>query len=815
MNAYCYRLLRTVVLSALFAEGTACLAAPALVNLSQAIVYAPTGLTATERQAVTMLVEEVEKRTQIRWQRTDALPQPGQAVIAVGPLDVLRNSGTRIAELDANRTAGPAEGFRLTVRVQDGVPTVLVAGNDARGVMFGVGRLLREMRLSKARIELSDQLDLASAPHCALRGHQLGYRPKTNSYDAWTVADWEQYLRDLIIFGCNAIELIPPRSDDDADSPHFSLPPMDMMVEMSRLADRYGLSVWVWYPAMDKDYSDEATVQKALREWSEVFKRLPRIDAVFVPGGDPGHTEPRYLLELLRRETEQLHQWHPNAQMWVSPQSFNQAWLEEFIGILRDQKPGWLSGVVFGPQVRIGLPELRQLVPSQYPIRHYPDITHSRQCQYPVPDWDVAYAVTEARECINPRPTDEAAIFRATYRDTIGFITYSEGCNDDVNKAVWSALGWDPDADLTDVLRQFGRYFIGDSFADDFAQGLLALERDWRGSLLANPNVETVLRQFQSMEHAASPRQLKNWRFQQALFRAYYDAYTRTRLLYETDLEKQAMDRLRTSGTLGSVAAMTDAERILNRATTERIGTDWHERILELGAALFQSIGMQLSVSKYQAIAMDRGAALDTLDYPLNNRFWLKEQFARIRQLPKENDRVAALQQILNWENPGPGGYYDDLGNPARQPHLVRGPGFAKDPGALTSPRAGFEEDLVVDEDEPPPQGARRMSWLDHAETLYDTALKVRYTHLDPNAHYKVKVVYAGDTTRKKIRLVANGAFEVHPFMTRPVPFRPLEFDIPGPATADGQLTLTWFGELGLGGNGRGCQVSEVWLLKH
>ena len=25
-----------------------------------------------------------------------------------------------------------------------------------------------------------------------------------------------------------------------------------------------------------------------------------------------------------------------------------------------------------------------------------------------------------------------------------GFLTYSEGCNDDVNKAVWSALGWDP-----------------------------------------------------------------------------------------------------------------------------------------------------------------------------------------------------------------------------------------------------------------------------------------------------------------------------------------------------------------------------------
>ncbi len=35
---------------------------------------------------------------------------------------------------------------------------------------------------------------------------------------------WEQYVRDLIVFGCNAIELIPPRSDDEDDSPHFPLP---------------------------------------------------------------------------------------------------------------------------------------------------------------------------------------------------------------------------------------------------------------------------------------------------------------------------------------------------------------------------------------------------------------------------------------------------------------------------------------------------------------------------------------------------------------------------------------------------------------
>ena len=97
---------------------------------------------------------------------------------------------------------------------------------------------------------------------------------------------------------------------------------------------------------------------------------------------------------------------------------------------------------------------------------------------------------------------------------------------------------------------------------------------------------------------------------------------------------------------------------------------------------------------------------------------------------------------------------------------------------------------------------------------LYDAPLRLRYTDLDPTAQYRVRVVYAGDNPRRKIRLLANDSAEVHPLLSKPMPFRPLEFDIPKAATASGVLTLSWQGEPGLGGNGRNCQVSEVWLEK-
>ncbi len=774
------------------------LAAPTqALDLRNAVVVAPGSLTGPEQKAAAMLVDEIAARTRIRLEVSERWSGSGPAVI------VCREAGLR--EIDSGLAgrlipAAPgAEGYR--VQVTGGI--VLVTGNDARGTLFGVGALLRRLRMERDTVEAPDDLALASAPKVSLRGHQLGYRPKTNSYDGWSVPVWEQYMRDLAVFGANAIELIPPRSDDDADSPHFPLPPMQMMIEMSRLADSYGLDVWIWYPAMDRDYADPRTVESALNEWSEVFRQLPRIDAVFVPGGDPGHTEPKYLLALLAKETEALHRYHPKAQMWVSPQSFDKPWMDQFLGILKNEQPAWLSGVVFGPQVRMSLPELRAAVPQRYPIRHYPDITHSRQSQYPVPDWDVAYALTEGREVINPRPMDEANIFRLMNPYTIGFLAYSEGCNDDVNKAVWSSLGWNPDANVADILRDYSRYFIGERYADSFAQGLAALERNWRGPLAVNTGVYATLSQFQEMERGATPQLRANWRFQQALYRAYYDAYTRARLLSETELEAKAMAELRNAEATGSLAAMTRAEETLNRAATEPARPEWRARIFELAEALFQSIRMQLSVPRYQAISVDRGANLDTVDAPLNNRLWLAQRFGEIRRTADESERLAALDEIVNWTDPGPGGFYDDLGDPSRQPHLVRGLGYEKDPAFRHTPLVGFGGGA-----------AQRISWRTHAEALFEAPLRMRYENLDRNAQYKIRVVYAGDSPGVKIRLAADGAVEIHPMMAKPQPVRPMEFDIPRQATGTGALELSWSREPGMGGNGRGCQVAEVWLIR-
>jgi hypothetical protein len=506
----------------------------------------------------------------------------------------------------------------------------------------------------------------------------------------------------------------------------------------------------------------------------------------------------------------------------MSPQGFNQEWMDEFLEILKTE-PKWLSGIVYGPQVRLPLAKLRSIVPKKYPIRDYPDITHTRQCQFPVPDWDRAYAMTEGRECINPRPIDEAIIARKDLTWTTGMITYSEGCNDDVNKAIWSALAWDPETKPSEILRQYARYFIGPKHETAFADGLFALERNWRGALATNTAVETTLAHFQNLEKSATPATLRNWRFQQALFRAYMDEYVRQRLLTEMNLEKIALLYLSTLSEEGEdiASAINTATGYLEPQLVHQMASVYFQphiepaitsRIHEIGEALFQSIGMQLSVEKYKAIGPDRGASLSTLNAPLNNRLWLLHEFEQIKKLPDKAAQLSAINRIVNWTDPGPGGFYDDLGHPGAQPHLLTGLVFFEDPSRMYSVRSDYEEDLVFDSTDETAGMPRRMSWCDHAESLYDTPLKLMYMDLDKTARYKLRVVYGG-VNRRKIRCEANGV-ELHPYLQRPLPYKPLEFDIPATATAQGSLALTFFPEPGLGGNGRNTQVSEVWLIR-
>jgi hypothetical protein len=261
-----------------------------------------------------------------------------------------------------------------------------------------------------------------------------------------------------------------------------------------------------------------------------------------------------------------------------------------------------------------------------------------------------------------------------------------------------------------------------------------------------------------------------------------------------------AVGRLRDAKSVGALKVIANAEAILDGAAKEPAAPELRSRMDVLAEALFQSIRAQLSVIKYHGM-FGRGNTLDTADVPLTDAAWLRAEMNAVKKLPDEAARLSRLDAALNRTDPGPGGFYDDFGDPRRQPHLVRGMDWEKDPGFDVSPQTAFSGR----------GGSSPRAWWHYIETHYETPLRAKYDGLDPSTSYRVRVVYGGQEGRK-VRLTAGDGHEVHGFLAKP--FEPVEFDIPRATTARGKLALTWTPESGAGGPGRGCQVCEVWVLK-
>ncbi|MFT3704441.1 MAG: hypothetical protein QM802_18880 [Agriterribacter sp.] len=660
---------------------------------------------------------------------------------------------------------------------------IWIVGADSRGVLFGAGWLLRHLQMGKNMVQLDAPVDVASSPAYPIRGHQLGYRTTANSYDAWSVAQFEQYYRDLAIFGTNAIEGIPFQ-EGEAPSPHFKISSAEMRIKMSELCQQYDMDYWVWTPATF-DLKDTEKRKAELDMHEAFYKACPRLDHIFFPGGDPGENHPSDVMPFLKDIHDRLVKYHPNAKVWISLQGFNEEQVDYFYRYLREQKPDWLEGVVSGP----GSPpmaETRFRLPAQYKHREYPDITHAVRCEFPVEKWDQAYALTLGRESVNPRPFNFSNIQHTYAPFTDGFVSYSDGCHDDINKIIWSMGAWDPNKDVNETLEEYARFFFGENTEKPVAAGIAALEQNWRGPLAQNGGVETTFSFWKNLE-ATHPSLKNNWRWQMLLLRAYYDTYTRRRLIYEQELEKNANEILSGADTTNITQVMKTALGKVNEADNMPISTDLRKRIEDLCADLYTSIGLQTSVPKYKARGYERGAVLDFVDYPLNNRWWLADEFAKIDSLTDKKIQWQQLQQISHWENPGAGNYYDDISS------ITKGP------------RVKTISDDATD-----------IAWWDNGKSrkrlsfqTFQRCPVIEYTNLDPNTRYIIRVCGYGDA------LIRADGQRLSPTMYNKEADTFKEWVVPLNANADGKMTITFDEPEESQLNWRkNSKVYDIWLLK-
>ena len=228
-------------------------------DLSKSVVVCSDKINGVEANAIEVLVDEIKKRTGINLSISHVLPGESVPVIFVGTEKSIKRY---ISKFHVSESQLKSEGYHISVQTNPKVSVFLV-GKDQRGVLYAVGKFLRLIKWGQDHIKMDANTEgISTSPKYKIRGHQLGYRPKTNAYDAWSVEQFDQYIRELGFFGSNCIEIMPPRTDDDLVSSHMKLPPMEMMIKQAEIADSYGMDVWMWYPNMGQDYTHPDSIKK-------------------------------------------------------------------------------------------------------------------------------------------------------------------------------------------------------------------------------------------------------------------------------------------------------------------------------------------------------------------------------------------------------------------------------------------------------------------------------------------------------------------------------------------------------------------------
>lgn len=520
----------------------------------------------------------------------------------------------------------------FSIRIHDRICVLTASG--IRGFIYAYSMFLRKTEYHNNTITLVEPIDGDYRPDKAIRGHQLGYRTCSNTYDAWTPQQYRRYYLDMMAFGANTVEHIPARAGGEGNA-LMRMDADDLCVQVCAIADSFDLDVSLWFPNDDLSVEESTALRKA------VFEKCPRLNVVFVPGGDPGHYPADVFMARVKSISDALRKAKPDADIWPSAQAPHSVpdWGEVFISQMQ-QRPAQIDGVITGPNRAFPLDVLRRRLPIDYPIRLYPDITHNVRCEYPVhalqDDWHYALASTLSRESINPRPQEYRLIHRLTRRYVVGSVSYSEGVNDDVNKMVWSDMDYDSERTLRETLLDYARCFIWQAPAERIADGILSLEQNWIGDPAENPQIEATFALFDALSRDY-PALSDNWRFCQLLFRAACDLYVRKRRLYDLSLlreARRAMYRMQ----------LDQAELILKNAYPPEI-MQLRQLIDTLAGRLFEQIGMQLDVKRYGANQWERGATLETIDLPVTDKEFYLNRLAYARSISEK--RVDSFVQGL------------------------------------------------------------------------------------------------------------------------------------------------------------------------
>ena len=706
------------------------------------------------------------------------------------------------------------ESLALKTVKLDRTPALLAMGADQRGLLYAVGEILRQLTFEPSSVELGE-LDLRLAPAYRFRGssaNQGGTMMQITGARPWTTPEYQDYTLDLALSGANCFYASGSQFDFVKSFGLLTVTGCrpNELTDFPKAWQASERGNWVC-PSIPE-------ARKALLEkWDKDFAQRQDHDILRFYAGDPGgcrcpRCEPwgKTFVVLCEEVAGLWLMHHPNSIVQIANQDLSNAGDQAIFDYLNEKPRPWLEGIAYGPgssamskyfrnelredlfeypgsgPINRYLAEILNQLPKYQHITHYSDITHWISAQYHVAHPEPHLVKIYGRRTFHARPKAFYAIFQAIMPFSEGDIIYSEGSHDEFHQYLWNRLLWNPNRTLEDVTDEYCRFQFGAAAVPEMREALFQLEQNLELPLDTNPGIQ----RYYALVKSAGPKIPVNlfaidYRWRLHMEKAALDRYFQLKLLAEqTRLE--ALNRALASSQ-DPAARISAAQAVLAEPLESAAMAALREEAGKLGQETDQRFGI-------------RNVGYFSTNKPLTDLAWSAKQVERAAAA-SDPERGLILQTLLNYESVGPGSFYDDAGNPERQPHLIKG--------------SSFDASAMLDPNNRPSQNTIAYNLNEAIGVVF------RYTGLDSAATYKLRLTLVTprvpkgmtDIPRSRRRLeniLANGQYLAKGVELPEYTARQFEYAIPHNVTENGVLELSF--ERGEGS--AGTAVSEVWLLK-
>jgi hypothetical protein len=861
-----------VLLLFLVVAGVALFSAP-LSGAEFSRVYVQTGerAGAVEQNVAALLAERLSEPTGLPV-RVGRTPPPAEDETLVVVLGLPEHHDALAALFEQHRIApltdlepGP-EGYLVRL-LPDGV--LLAAGRDQRGVLYAAGEILRRAVIRQAAVDIPTGLDVRTAPAFEVRGTQFGQSgvaKRLAKVRPWTEAETQRVILDYALAGANTFPAGAGAMFDFVKS-------FGLKTEGSFGANTgSGPPEWTAKESIGRIGYLCLSVPEAraaqLKRCAQKFSSSPTYDQVKFHGGDGGGCEcdlcePYGLtfIRLVEQMAAIVHKYHPTTKVYFTNQKFDNADDNAIFEYLQEEPRPWLWAWGYGPGSdattwqpghrqthRVDLfrypgfgpfdlypREILHQLPRRHALVYYNEITHWRYAQhayvqmYPRADRngdlppstghfiyerrpDQALTIVYDRLTFYAWPRYYHRVFNDLMRYSIGDVTHSSGHHDHFNQWMWQRLLWSPRRTVEDLVDEYCRTWFGPEAAPHMAKAVFLLEEnieeDSTTPLADKAGVDELHLLVQEAGWKMPDWMRRtNWLWRMFLQKATIDKYTQRAVRQQNSVlrrvERLVEVALESDDPRGDVS---DAVRALDSLAP----TPEMDRLCEEAARLGEESNDLFGV---------RSEGNFNLEHDFIGLGWVKRQLERARAAsPSEARELLAM--ITDYENPGPGGYYDNLGTYNNAPHVVNG--YPYDHGQPYVAK-------MLSEGNRPSQRSMHFT-QDEAD-----GVALHYDDLDPKARYRVRFTlvrpwfqerYSMRMNQKSQQILADDIVlaEDQQLPERMSDF--FTFDVPPEATRDGEVTIRLRKAAGVAdgprdereqwrnSGGWGTIVSEVWLMR-